>query len=510
MREIWRLVAAVLALVAYSGTANAAWYEAKTRHFVIYSEQKPDELRDYASRLERFDSAVRKARNMDDPPLTDATRLTIYVLRTEELVGALAGYSAAAGFYKGRAEGPVAYVHRQRLRERESYGMTSEVVFFHEYLHHLMLSDGAAAFPPWMIEGYAEFFATATFGDDGSVTFGAAPHYRAFVVKRHWGLSLQDMLGGGYRGLSSVDFNSLYGRGWLLTHYLAFNGSRRGQVTRYLQGLDRGEEPLKAAEAAFGDLKQLDGELTSYLNRGTVPVQTVPAAAISAGPIQIRELTPGESAMMWTRMRSDTDPKASKAQAVAADARDVAQRFPDDPNVLTRMAIVEYQAENYDSALRAADRAIALNPRSIKALTYKGAAAMHLAKKAGASADWAEVRRPIAQANRLDPDAPEPLILFFETYVKEGAAPPPVAVKGLLYALEVAPHDSGLRLKAVRQLVVERRFGEAKAAFAPLAYGAHFQEAREKNLAIMAEVEAQRREQALALIDAKIKKLESD
>lgn len=510
MRGIWGCIAAVLALVGFSSAAHAAWYEAKTDHFVIYSEQKPEELRDYASRLERFDSAVRTARNMVDPPLTDATRLTIYVLRTEELVGSLAGYSAAAGFYKGRAAGPVAYVHRQRLRERESYGLTSEVVFFHEYLHHLMLSDRASAFPPWMIEGYAEFFATAKFEDDGAVTFGAAPHYRAYVVKRHWGLSLQDMLGGGYRGLDSLDFNSLYGRGWLLTHYLAFNASRRGQLTRYLQGLDRGENPLEAAKAGFGDLKQLDRELTAYLNRGTVPVQTVPASAISVGEIKIRELTPGEAAMMWTRMRSDTDPKADKAQTMAADARSVAERFPSDPNVLTRLAIVEYQAGNYGAASRAADQAIALNPTSLKALSYKGAAAMHLAKKAGAAADWAEVRRPIAQANRLDPDAPEPLILFFDSYVQEGAAPPPVAVKGLLYALELAPHDSHLRLKALRQLVVERRFPEAKTVFAPLAYGAHFQETREKNLAIMAEIDAQRREQALALIDEKIKKARGD
>jgi hypothetical protein len=52
----------------WSHPAAAAWYEAKSRHFIIYSEQRPDELQRYAEDLERFDKAVRILRTIDDPP----------------------------------------------------------------------------------------------------------------------------------------------------------------------------------------------------------------------------------------------------------------------------------------------------------------------------------------------------------------------------------------------------------------------------------------------------------
>ncbi len=510
---LFRNLALAMLVTLFSATqAVAAWHEAKTRHFFIYSEQKPADLRDFAARLEKFDSAVRVARNMDDPPLSDSTRLTIYVLRDQDDVASLAGYPGVAGFYLGRAGGPVAFVHSKRSRleggldlhsSRSSEGdLDPETVFYHEYLHHLMLTDRAAAYPAWMIEGYAEFFATAKFEKDGSVAFGGAPNYRGTVVRRFYGLTLEEMLAGGFNRLSGWDVESIYGRGWLLTHYLAFEPKRRGQVSRYLQGIERGLKPLDAASQAFGDLRQLDKELIDYLNREKLPLQHIPASRLSVGSIAIRPLAPGEAAIMGVRLRSEIELKSSKAKLLADSARGVAARFPDDPSVQARLAIVEFHAKNYQAALAAADRAVALDPRSQKALVYKGRAMIELAKANRAAADWKAVRAPLVQANRLDPDAAEPLMLFFESYRAQGVQPPAAAVEGLLYALEVAPFDDDLRIMAVRQLLTERRLAEAKAAYSPIAYGSHSRKQSEKNLAIMAAIIAQKPDQALALIQA--------
>src|SRR6185503_7967620 len=59
-----------LALLALgvSASAQAEWYRASSEHFLIYSEQKPDTLKQFAEKLERFDSAVRVVRGMDDLP----------------------------------------------------------------------------------------------------------------------------------------------------------------------------------------------------------------------------------------------------------------------------------------------------------------------------------------------------------------------------------------------------------------------------------------------------------
>ena len=87
-----RLAVAVAAF-SISATADAAWHEAKSSHFIIYADLKPDQIKAYAERLERFDQAVRRVRGMKDPALTDAQRLTVYALRSEGAVARLAGAS---------------------------------------------------------------------------------------------------------------------------------------------------------------------------------------------------------------------------------------------------------------------------------------------------------------------------------------------------------------------------------------------------------------------------------
>lgn len=71
---------AVLALFFVPAAARAEWYEASTRHFVVYSDENPKKLRAFAERLERFDQAVRILRGISNVPLGDANRLTVYVV----------------------------------------------------------------------------------------------------------------------------------------------------------------------------------------------------------------------------------------------------------------------------------------------------------------------------------------------------------------------------------------------------------------------------------------------
>src|SRR5438132_6427640 len=147
-------------MLAVTGTsAHAGWYEAKSKHFIIYADESPDAVRRFAERLERFDSTVRRLRDMSDPPLTDSGRLRIYVLRSQGAVARLAGRSDVAGFYHSRASGSVAFVPRSA--GASIWDLNTEQIFFHEYAHHLQLQDSSIIVPEWVREGFAEFFATA-------------------------------------------------------------------------------------------------------------------------------------------------------------------------------------------------------------------------------------------------------------------------------------------------------------------------------------------------------------
>ena len=71
---IARMVLLLAALLTFPAVASAEWQQAKTRHFIIYADWDSANLRNYAAKLERFDQAVRSARKMQDPQLSDAGR----------------------------------------------------------------------------------------------------------------------------------------------------------------------------------------------------------------------------------------------------------------------------------------------------------------------------------------------------------------------------------------------------------------------------------------------------
>ena len=64
---------------------------------IAFHIERPDELRVYAEKLERFDQAVRYIRQMDDPALTDAGRVKIFVLPDGDAVARLAVEARARG-----------------------------------------------------------------------------------------------------------------------------------------------------------------------------------------------------------------------------------------------------------------------------------------------------------------------------------------------------------------------------------------------------------------------------
>lgn len=467
-----RFIIAFTAL-ALSSAANAEWYRAQSEHFIIYSDDDPKRLTEFARRLEKFDGAVRAIRGMDDPPLTNSRRLTIYALPSGGAVAKLAGSSLIRGMYSGRADGSIAFVPR-RAGSGDWWDVDAEAIFFHEYAHHLQLQYSSMALPVWFTEGFAEFFATAEVKRDGSVFVGAQPGYRVWSFFNDSArLSLEEILGETYGRLNGAQIDKLYGYGWLLTHYLSFEPSRKGQIERYVQAIQTGMAPLDSAHSAFGDLETLDRQLERYKVARRLTGIEVDKKALSVGPVNIRKLRAGEASAMDVHIRSRRGVTRETAPPIAVEARKLAKLYPEDPFVQEVLAEAEFDAGNYAGAEAAADRALAANPNSVNALLYKGRAQMEIAKRDPAKANWAAIRQWFLKANKIDTENALPLYLFYESFGAAGQRPTKNAVDGLLYAAVLAPQDDGLRVTAFQQLLSERRLGEAKRMFAPIAYKPH-------------------------------------
>src|SRR4051812_12426288 len=129
-------LAGACALFAAS-PGQAAWHEAKSKHFVVYADKDPATLKAFAEKLERFDSAVREARGVPDVKPGQSTRVTLYVLRdigaVQKILGK--GSEGVAGFYLPQANGSVAFVPDRK--DTSKWGLSGESIFLHEYTHHL-------------------------------------------------------------------------------------------------------------------------------------------------------------------------------------------------------------------------------------------------------------------------------------------------------------------------------------------------------------------------------------
>lgn len=463
--------AALLAALVAAVPARAEWMRASSRHFVIHADASEPELRDLATRLERFDGALRRFHGLGDNPAAAANPVTIYVTSSFKAVRRLAGRKDVGGFYVPRADGAVAFT--PRVGDAGPNDVTAQIVLFHEYAHHFLLGNFALAYPAWYAEGYAELMSTAEIAPD-RVWLGLAANHRAYGLLLAKNEMPAASLFAPPQRIGDLQQEQLYGRGWLLTHYLTFDAERRARLGRYLALLNAGVPTLDAARRAFGDLDRLDAELAAYLAEPTIPVVRFAVANLPPVQVAVRRMTAGERALIELRMASERGVDDKTARPLYARAKRAAVPA-NDAEAQGWLAEMAFDAGFDDEAEAAADRALAADPRSVQALMYK--ARVHLRRAVAAQAAdpavWAEAQSWIARASAVQPDAAGPLVLFHQSFGMAKAKPSAEAVAGLRRAFALVPQDPLLRLAVVQQELDDEKVEDAKRALRPLAFDPH-------------------------------------
>jgi len=473
-------------------SAAEPWRVASSANFVIYAQYTPEALRNYAAQLERFEKAMRVLRRLPDSPAGKANRLTVFIVQNNEMAAKLAGApgSSIAGFYRSRAGASIAVSSREKAEHWSE--LTPQVVLLHEYTHHFMLRRFPGAYPTWFVEGFAEFYSTARFQADGGMEIGAPANHRAYEIAVIKNPDLPGMLTD-TGNFQRVGVMQLYGFGWLLTHYLTFNDARKGQLAAYLDAINRGQSPREAAVNAFGNLKQLEREVMAYRTKPMKTVRISPEE-LSIGPIDVRDPTLGEAAMIPTLIRARLATEKKLDRDIASDARRTAAQWPADVRVLGNLGEAELASGNLDEADAAADRVLVSDGTSIDALMIKAEVALRRASASTGKDDKLrfakEARRFALSANRIDPDHPVPLILFYRSFIAADEKPTPNATTGLTSAHLLAPEDADLRLMLARQLFADQKPDQVRLLLTPIAYNPHGGEQRREALALLAKLTA--------------------
>jgi tetratricopeptide (TPR) repeat protein len=467
----WSFVAALG--LAFVSPAQAEWRQARTDHFVLTINDSEEGARDFATRLERFDAALRRLYGVPDSPERRARPITIFAFGSELYLEAC-GCPGALGMYRERPEGSFIFsLHMPVVdRKMKTGGWSSQTLLLHEYSHHFAFSNFPIAYPYWFAEGFAEFNANVSFEPDGSIILGYPANYRAQALKEG-SLSMKQLLDPHRFGFAdNVDL--VYGRGWLLTHFLMLNPQRRPQLAAYLEAMNKGKSSYEAAQAAFGDLKKLGAELDAY-QKGRLgqPVRIAPSGAPLR--VTVTTLPPGQAAMLPVHAIVTRGIAKGYRLGVAQRAAKIARRYSDDAVVQAQWAEAELHAGRLGNADEAADAALKLKPDLVEALVFKGLVALRRAKEAKAAdpAAWTAGRAWLLKANKADPDAVMPLYLYYLSFIAAKAEPTKGAIKGLMRAEALAPESGDIRLALARQMLFDGDAASARFLLQPIAFAPH-------------------------------------
>lgn len=463
------LASATLLSFAAAPQAAAQWTEATSKHFIVVADMPEPQLRRYTERLERFDAAMRLIARAPERIGDEANRVTVIVLPSMGDVQRYAGNPNVGGVYRPNAQGSVAIMPRTSGNGQ----LSADVIMYHEYAHHILMSNSADFYPRWLNEGLAEFFGNSRVQDNGSVTLGLPNLERGYTVMDDFSMSVEEMIRRSNQELSAADTGQLYARGWLLVHYLLLSGERPGQFDAYLKALRTKGDPIKMAEAAFGDLGKLNSELNAYRRRRQLIALPIKAEQLKPSPVVLRRLPAAEASMMPLRTRSAFGVDERAGQALIAPARAIASANLGNAWIQRVLAEMEFDVRNNAEAEAAADRALAADPKMADAMIYKGRV---IARRAAASKDakeWQAARDWFLRANRAAPEWAMPYVAFYDSFLRAGQSPSPGSFQGMRRAIQLVPDDRGLRPRLAYGLLKANDLAGAREELEAIARSAH-------------------------------------
>ncbi|WP_156398377.1 hypothetical protein [Caulobacter sp. Root1455] len=468
-RRAFALSAAVAPLVG-SGVARARdggdWARTETPGFVLYGKVGENTLRDFARDLEDFDGLLRTLHGAMER--SDGRPLPIYLVprRFDELRVKPDLDEKVNGFYSASIGDVFALMSLEGGEDR------GRATLFHEYTHHFMAQHAPAAYPSWLVEGYAEYFKTTRFKLD-VVELGVTNERIAWLRGRVWEPYDQILgrraLEGGRR-----DVGAFYAQSWILTHYMMSDPDRLKRLTAYAGAVAAGGDPVGEMVTAAGmPLSDLERTLKRYMAK--LPGLRMPRPAPSATAAPVTRLPPSADDLLLENQRLKLGVPPAERPAVLAMIRERAARYPDD-----RLAdLVLARAEN-DFGDRAKAQAILkhrieADPRDVEAIQMMGWSCMLQARgdRPRAAELLNEARNWFGKGFKVDPNSP--LLLYDYGISRRGEAgyPSDNVVNVLLRAEQLAPQVAAFRLAAADALMRRDRFEEAAAILEPVFNNPH-------------------------------------
>jgi tetratricopeptide (TPR) repeat protein len=322
---------AILFLFAVTLSASAKdsadhWFEVRSQHFVVLTDTNEKQARRIASQFERMRSVF----HLLMPTASDSAGSPIFVLALKDKK-AFQTLEPEAYLAKGQLDLAGMFMRAPDknyiLLRLDAQGEHPFATVYHEYTH-FMMRDASEWIPLWLNEGLAEFYQNTDI-QEKDVLLGQPSQDDILYLRQNRLLPLTTLL--------KVDQTSpyyheeqkgsvFYAESWALTHYIEITDRQKGthRLEDYAKLLIKKEDPVVAAQQAFGDLNQLQRSLNSYISQGqfmmfkmntaitadqsTFQVRAIPtcdADAIRADVLVYNQRTKDAQALIDSTLRDD-------------------------------------------------------------------------------------------------------------------------------------------------------------------------------------------------------------
>ncbi|QHN04910.1 DUF1570 domain-containing protein [Granulicella sp. WH15] len=264
-------VGLLLVLSAVTASADSAphWIEVKSPHFTVLTNSSEKDGRRIASQFER----MRAVFHILMPTASDDIGSPIMVIALKDKKS-FRTLEPEAYLAKNQLDLAGLFLRSQDknyiLLRLDAEGEHPFATVYHEYTHY-MLRKAETWLPLWLNEGLAEFYQNARL-QEKDVRLGEPSPNDILYLRQNRLLPLTTLL--------QVDHNSpyyhdeqkgsvFYSESWALTHYLEITDfqNKTSRLQDYAQFLLKHEDPVTAAQHAFGDLKKLQQALDFYVQQ---------------------------------------------------------------------------------------------------------------------------------------------------------------------------------------------------------------------------------------------------
>jgi tetratricopeptide (TPR) repeat protein len=449
-------------LVLLAGTLSASardsvdhWFEVRTQHFVVLTDTNEKQGIRVAAQFERMRSVFHLL--MPTASDTAGSPIIVLALKDRKAFQALEpeaylakGQLDLAGFFMRAPD------KNYILLRMDAQGEHPYATVYHEYTH-FMMRNASEWMPLWLNEGLAEFYQNSDI-QDKEVLLGQASSDDILYLRQNRLLPLTTLFKVDYTSPYYHDEQKgsvFYAESWALTHYIEITDGQKGtsRLQDYANFLVKKEDPVVAAQQAFGDLNQLQQSLYSYITQGRFMMFKVnKAVAVDESAFQVRAIsTPDADAT-----RADVlvyNQRIKDAQALLDST------LRDDPNnalAHETMGYLKFREGDMQAAGKWYGEAVKLDSQSYLAHYYYAAMSM---QSSGAQQD-PETEFSLRACMKLNPGF-APAYDALAMYYSRDAAKANEAHLLNIQAISLEPDNLNYRLNAAVVLTNEHRYTDA-------------------------------------------------